>query len=189
MAFTIIQGFIIGSFLVYISASQQIFEKQYGLKEQFPYIFAGLAIAIAAATFLNGSFVVRFGMKKLITWAIIGFFVISLTYVVLFYNTTQPSIYVLIGFFAMQFFCVGFLFGNLRALAMQPVGHIAGIGAAVTGFIATMMSVPISTFIGRYVEETTLPLFIGFSICGGISLGILVWLHNGNKKNTATSNS
>ena len=46
-------------------------------------------------------------------------------------------------FFSLQFFCLGFLFGNLRAIAMEPVGHIAGIGAAITGFISTLMAVPI----------------------------------------------
>ncbi|TVZ51387.1 DHA1 family bicyclomycin/chloramphenicol resistance-like MFS transporter [Dokdonia sp. Hel_I_53] len=176
MGFTIIQGFIVGSFLVYISASQQIFENQYDLVDEFPFIFAGLAISVGIATFLNGSFVVRFGMRNIVTGAIVGFFLVSLLYVILFYNVPHPSVFILVGFFAMQFFCIGFLFGNLRALAMQPVGHIAGIGAAITGFIATMMSVPISTFIGRFVEETTLPLFIGFSVCGGVSIIILLLL-------------
>lgn len=179
IGYTIIQGFIIGSFLVYISASQQIFERQYGLKDEFPFIFAGLAFSVGIATFLNGSFVVRFGMKRIVKGAITGFFAVSFLYVILFYNVAQPSVYILVGFFAMQFFCIGFLFGNLRALAMQPVGHIAGIGAAITGFIATMMSVPISTFIGRFVVDSTLPLFIGFSSCAAISLCMLFWI---NKK-------
>jgi DHA1 family bicyclomycin/chloramphenicol resistance-like MFS transporter len=91
-----------------------------------------------------------------------------------------------VGFFALQFFCIGFLFGNLRALAMQPVGHIAGIGAAITGLISTLMAVPISTFIGKYVQTTTLPLFIGFSVCSAISLLILVWLRKNTIPGVAT---
>ncbi|WP_405224640.1 multidrug effflux MFS transporter [Dokdonia sp. Asnod1-B02] len=176
MGFTIIQGFIVGSFIVYISASQQIFQNQYGLVDEFPYIFAGLASAIGAAILLNANFVVRFGMEKIVTGALVGFFIVSILYVILFNDVLHPSVYVLIGFFAMQFFCIGFMFGNLRALAMEPVGHIAGIGAAITGLISTLMAVPISTFIGRFIEETTLPLFIGFSSCAAISLCILFWI-------------
>ena len=176
MGFTVIQGFIVGSFLVYLSASQQIFQNQYGLVDEFPYIFAGLAASIGAAIFLNGTFVVRFGMEKIVTGALFGFFAISVLYVLLFSNVLRPSVWVLVGFFAFQFFFIGFMFGNLRALAMEPVGHIAGIGAAITGLISTLMAVPISTFIGRFVEETTLPLFIGFSSCAAISLGILFWI-------------
>ena len=59
---------------------------------------------------------------------------------------------------------------------MEPVGHIAGIASAITGFISTIMAVPISIFIGRYISGTALPLFVGFSICGGISLLLLFYL-------------
>lgn len=178
MGYTLISGFVVGSFLVYLSSSQQIFQQQYGLKEEFPYIFAGLAIAIGSAIFLNGSFVLRYGMKRLVSLSLIGYFATSLLYVIFFFGSDNPSIYVLLLFFGIQFFCIGFLFGNLRALAMEPVGHIAGIGAAITGFIATMMAVPISTWIGRYVADTALPLFIGFLICSLISLLILLSLRN-----------
>ena len=57
---------------------------------------------------------------------------------------------------------------------MEPIGHIAGIGAAITGFISTMIAIPIATYIGSFVLGTTLPLFIGFSVCGLVSLGIFI---------------
>ena len=78
----------------------------------------------------------------------------------------------------VQFFSIGFLFGNVRSLAMQPLGHIAGIGAAINGFVSTIMAVPIATYIGSYVDATALPLFIGFAICGIISLILLFSVKN-----------
>jgi len=184
MGYTIISGFVVGSFLVYLSSSQQIFQQQYNLKEEFPYIFAGLAIAIGLAIFLNGTFVLRYGMKKLITTSLFGYFAISVLYVILFFNTANPSVVVLLLFFGFQFFAIGFLFGNLRAIAMQPVGHIAGIASAITGFISTIMAVPISTFIGRFVDSEVLPLFIGFSICSGLSIVVLLYVKRGEKSIT-----
>lgn len=182
MGYTLITGFVVGSFLVYLSASQEIFQNQYGLETEFPYIFAGLAIAIGIAIFLNGTFVVRFGMEKMVTTSLLGFFSVSVLYLVFFFNTAQPNIYILLAFFAVQFFCIGFLFGNLRALAMQPVGHIAGIAAAITGLVSTLMAVPISTFIGRFVVQGTLPLFVGFSVCSAISLLILWYVKRTTNK-------
>jgi len=176
IGFTIISGFITGSFMVYLSTAQQIFQIQYDLKEQFPYIFASLAIAIGSATFLNGTLVVKFGMEKMVTTSLLTFFGISLLYIVLFIGNANPPIVILLMFFALQFFAIGFLFGNLRALAMEPVGHIAGVGAAITGFISTMMAVPISTLIGRFVSDTALPLFIGFLVCSILSILILMYL-------------
>jgi DHA1 family bicyclomycin/chloramphenicol resistance-like MFS transporter len=176
IGFTLISGFVTGSFMVYLSTAQQIFQTQYNLKEQFPLIFAGLSIAIGSATFLNASLVLKYGMEKMVTTALISFFSVSLLYIVLFLDTANPSIGILLTFFGLQFFAIGFLFGNLRALAMEPIGHIAGIGAAITGFLSTMMAVPISTLIGKYVTATALPLFIGFLICSTMALLILVYL-------------
>ncbi len=180
VAFTLISGFITGSFLVYLSTAQQIFQDQYNLKEQFPYIFAGLALTIGTAIFLNGSFVLRFGMQNMIITSLFAFFGISLAYILIFYDSPNPGVGVLLLFFGLQFFAIGFLFGNLRAIAMEPVGHIAGIGAALTGLVSTLMAVPISAFIGRYVTDTALPIFIGFLVCSTLSLGILgyVWMTN-----------
>ncbi len=176
VAFTLVSGFITGSFMVYLSTSQQIFEQQYNMAELFPYIFASLAISVGLATFMNSQLVVRYGMFKIAYTAMIAFVAISILYVVLFWSGKNPSVYVLIGFCSMQFFSIGFLFGNLRALAMQPLGHIAGIGAAINGFVSTVMAVPIANYIGSFVYESVLPLFIGFSIFGILSLLIFLLL-------------
>ena len=184
IGYTVISGFITGSFMVYLSTSQQVFEHQYNLADEFPFIFAGLAISMGAASLSNGSIVVKFGMKRLATSALYTFFGVSLLYILLFFNSENPSIEVLLLFFAIQFFSIGFLFGNLRALAMQPIAHIAGIGAAITGFISTIMAVPISALIGLYVEDTVLPLFIGFCICSFLAILITRYLKRVNNLNT-----
>jgi len=176
IAFTIVSGFISGAFIVYLSASQIIFENQYGLVNEFPYIFAGLAAGVGLSTFLNGSFVMRFGMWRLAFFAILVFFLNSFCYVLFFWNSENPSLPILLVFMAIQFFTIGFIFGNLRAIAMEPIGHIAGIGAAITGFISTVMAVPIANYIGSFVNETALPLFIGFSIFGFLSLSIFFYM-------------
>ena len=176
VAFTFVSGFITGSFMVYLSTSQQIFQVQYNLAELFPYIFASLAVSVGLATYLNSILVVKYGMWRIAYIGTIAYAIISVLYVVLFWSGANPSIFVLISFFAMQFFAIGFLFGNLRALAMQPIGHIAGIGAAINGFISTVMAVPIANYIGSFVTDSVLPLFIGFSIFGILSLLIFLRL-------------
>ena len=176
IGFTLISGFITGSFIVYLSTSQQIFEQQYHMADMFPYIFASLAISVGLATYLNSVFVMRFGARRIAFYAAIGYTLISLCYVLLYWSGHNPGIAVLICFFALQFFAVGLLFGNLRALAMEPLGHIAGIGAALNGFISTVMAVPIANYIGGFVTTTVLPLFVGFTIFGLLSVLVFMRL-------------
>ncbi len=185
VAFTFVSGFITGSFMVYLSTSQQIFQLQYNLADMFPYIFASLAISVGLATFFNSQLVVKYGMYKIAFTSCIAYAIISILYVILFWSGQNPSITILIGFFALQFFAVGFLFGNLRALAMQPLGHIAGIGAAINGFISTVMAVPIANYIGSFVKTSVLPLFIGFSVFGVLS--VFVFLIIKRQRNLVTT--
>lgn len=170
--YTILSGLITGSFMVYLSTSQRIFEQQYNMKEEFPLIFASLAISVGLSTFMNSQLVVKFGMRKIVHFAMLSFVLISLVFIILFSSGNNPSIEILLGFFVLQFFTIGFLFGNLRALAMEPMGHIAGIGSALNGFISTVMAVPIANYIGKFVIDSVTPLFVGFLICGLVSLAL-----------------
>ncbi len=187
VAFTLMSGFITGSFMVYLSTSQQIFQVQYDLGELFPYIFASTAFSVGFATFANSQLVMRFGSFNIAYAATIGYAAISILYVLIYSSGDNPPIEILITFFLLQFFCVGFLFGNLRSLAMEPLGHIAGIGAAINGFVSTVMAVPIANFIGGFVKTSVLPLFIGFSVFGVLSLVTLLALKNHHRRSLKTS--
>jgi DHA1 family bicyclomycin/chloramphenicol resistance-like MFS transporter len=62
---------------------------------------------------------------------------------------------------------------------MEPLGHIAGVGSALNGFISTVMAVPIANFIGSFVVKSVVPLFSGFFVCGLIAL--LLFYSNSSK--------
>ncbi len=181
VVFTLVSGLMTGSFMVYLSSSQHIFQDLYGMQEEFVYIFAGLAFFMGLATFLNGSLVMRFGMRRLATIALIVFTATALAYILLFFQSEKPSIEVLLIFTASQFLSLGFVFGNIRAITMQPIGHIAGIGASISGFVSTVLAVPIAAFVGMFLTETPLPMFAGFFTCGIIAV-VLVWIASRNRK-------
>lgn len=167
---TMISGLITGSFLVYLSSAQHVFEELYGLTETFPYVFAGLALSVGFSTLMNGTLVLRFGMRNLSFAALLAFTIIALSYSLLFLNSKDPSITILLIFLSLQFLCLGFIWGNMRSIAMEPIGHIAGIGAAITGFISTILSIPISIFVGSFIEDSVWALFAGLGVCGLISV-------------------
>jgi DHA1 family bicyclomycin/chloramphenicol resistance-like MFS transporter len=178
--YTLMSGLVQGTFIVYLGSSQQIFQGQYGLVDEFPYIFGGLAFAIGFSSLMNGFLVVRFGMIKLVQTSLLLTLLSSLTYIFLFLNSPNPSVAVLIGFLFFQFLTLGFIFGNLSALAMQPLGHIAGIGAAIYNFIAMFLAVITAVIIGNFIQDTVLPLFAGFVLSSVIGL-VLMLLSKGKR--------
>jgi DHA1 family bicyclomycin/chloramphenicol resistance-like MFS transporter len=184
LIFTLIIGLIQGAFLVYLSSAQQIFQIQYGLGDRFPLTFAVLALAIGVASLANSKLVMTFGMEKMTYWALLSFTIIALLTTLLFFLTPggNPPFSVFMIFLILLLFSTGILFGNMNAMAMKPLGHIAGLGSTVVGFISTLISVPLGIFIGRYIEHTALPLVLGFAFAGLLSLGLLIWLRKQTKK-------
>lgn len=175
VVYTIVSGLITGSFLVYLSSAQHVFENLYNMPDVFPYIFAGLALSIGTATFFNGTLVLKYGMRRLSTMALMLFFIIALVFCLVFPNGENPDVLMLLGFLILQFFCLGFLWGNFRAIAMEPIGHIAGVGAAINGFFSTVVSIPIASFIGAFLVDSVWPLFMGLFVCGFLAFVVVAF--------------
>ena len=83
------------------------------------------------------------------------------------------------GWLLGTFFSIGMLFGNFNALAMEPLGHIAGLGAALLGSVSTLISLPLGWAIGHFYNGTVLPLVGGFAVLGLMSLGMMTWTERG----------
>lgn len=176
LSYTVASGLIFGAFVSYLVTSQQIFDEIYGLAEWFPALFAALAITIGLSTLTNAQMVMRFGMRALSTKALyilaglsIAFFVVGLQY------GGKPPLWQFMLYAMITFFCVGILFGNLMALAMRPLGHIAGAGAAVIGAASTLISIFLGGVIGQAFNGTILPLVGGFSLLSIASLAVIYW--------------
>jgi DHA1 family bicyclomycin/chloramphenicol resistance-like MFS transporter len=83
------------------------------------------------------------------------------------------------AYFMMVFFCIGVLFGNLNSLAMEPLGHVAGVGAAVIGSLSTLITVLLGTMIGQSYNGTVLPLITGLGILAVLSIFVVRWADAG----------
>ncbi len=177
IGYTVAAGLISGAFLGYLNSAQQIFQERYALGELFPLYFAVVALSLGLASLLNARLVMRFGMSTLARWslfALLGLSIAALGIALL--TAGQPPLWFLMAYLMLAFFCVGILFGNMNALAMKPLGHIAGIGAAVIGSLSTLISIPIGVIIGQSYNGTILPLVAGMAILAGLSIVIVRWI-------------
>lgn len=176
LGYTITAGFISGAFIGYLNSAQQIFQEQYALGTLFPIYFGVIASAIGLASLLNSQLVTRLGMRFLVRNALRIILVLSVAVLgIVTFLTGQLHLWSLMAYLMLTFFFVGILFGNLNALAMEPLGHVAGIGAAVVGALSTLISVLLGTYIGQSYNGTILPLVMGLAVLSGLSLVVVHW--------------
>lgn len=181
-AYTLVSGLVFGAFVGYLSLSQQILQDQYRLGDKFSYYFGVLALFIGMSSYINSRLVEKFGMEKLSIRSLVGLFSLSSIYMVLMYfSNGETSLYVFLGYLGLSFLFVGILFGNLTSLAIQPLGHIAGIANSVISCIQTFISVGIGAFIGHHYTGNVYPLVISFLVLSLTSICIIKFSFNRNK--------
>lgn len=183
IGYAVVEGLLFGAFLGYLSSAQQIFQDVYGLGTRFVLYFSCLSLAVGAALFVNGTLVERFGMQRMVTTGLAGLALMSALFLpVVWSNAGAPPLWLFMAYMLAAFFAVGILFGNLNALAMEPLGHIAGVGAAIVGTLTSLVGLPIGTLVGRLFDGTVLPLVSGFAIVAPIGLAIMAWSEAGRQR-------
>jgi len=177
MTYTLAISFSYGALFAYLSSAQQIYVETFGKGQDFPLYFAAIAVISGGAGILNSWLVMRLGMRKLATTAYLVMLVASVLFVGLlgiFDIAPDLAFGLFLVWSVISFFVPGLTFGNLNALAMEPMGHIAGMASAVMGAVSTALGVLIAVPIGQAYDGTPMPLLIGFSLCALVSLGLML---------------
>ncbi len=164
---TLVQTLSLGMLFSVLSSTQQVFDKAYGQGDTFHLWFGGIAALAASASLVNARFVKRLGMRPIIKAMFLAQIALSLGMLAVMAlhlpNQTELLFY---AFWTMTvFFQAGLTLGNLNALAMEPMGHIAGMAASLVTATATIGAVLIAVPIGLSFNGTPLPLAIGTLTC------------------------
>jgi MFS transporter, DHA1 family, multidrug resistance protein len=180
--YTLAIGFVFSVFTAYLGVCQQIFAEQYGQGDAFAFWFGGFGVIIALAMITNGTLVRRLGMRQLSQKAMYAYIAVWATVLVLsLLMNGQPPLYVLAALFVVWFFSAGFTFGNFNAMAMEPMGHIAGMAAAVSGTISQGMAIVLGGIAGRFYDGTLTPLAFAFTAFAVCSLVCAEWAEGGRE--------
>jgi DHA1 family bicyclomycin/chloramphenicol resistance-like MFS transporter len=178
--YTLTAGLIFGAFIGYLISAQQIFQVQYAVGEDFPIYFAVIALSLGAASFSNARLVMHFGMRRLTRWSLISVSAVSVAFLgVALATAGDPPLWALMAYLVVAFFFIGFIFGNFNALAMEPLGHIAGAASSVVGSMTLFISLLLGTVIGQAYDGTVLPMAVGFAVLGVASTVVVGLIERG----------
>ena len=177
MFYTFAASMVFGAFVVYLATAQQVLEEGYALGPLFPWAFGALAVAFTLASFTNSKLVMRFGMRRLSIIALVQMIAVSTVAALLSWlggNGGVPPLWLFMVLMSLIFFSVAVLFANLNALALEPLGHLAGTAASVVNTVATLGAVPVGYLVSQSYDGSVVPLFIGFAVLGLGALGFMM---------------
>jgi DHA1 family bicyclomycin/chloramphenicol resistance-like MFS transporter len=171
------QALTLGMLFATLSSMEGIFSDLFARGDSFPLWFGVIAIASMIGSILNARLVMRLGMRRMVTVTYGALLALTLSYLGLVAVMPEGSGFALHILWSVVLFAVmGLTLGNLNALAMEPVGHVAGMAASVTSAIATVVSVVLAVPVGLMFDGTQVPLLLGVSVFGALALGLAMRL-------------
>lgn len=177
---TVVMTLGFGQMFALLSSAQQLFSQTYGKGESFPLWFAGMALLSGTGTMLNARYVMRLGMRRIVTAAYGMQVVVSGVMLVLVLGNLLPPALQFPAFFLWAvsvFFMAGVTFGNLNAMALQHMGHLAGMAASVVASVSTLGAVLIAAPVGQLYDGTVRPMILATLVCSGLALWLMRRVH------------
>ncbi|MBV1867124.1 MAG: multidrug effflux MFS transporter [Marinosulfonomonas sp.] len=159
-----------------LASVQPIYDVTYGRADAFPTWFALSALLAAAGPVLNAVVVLRIGMRRLAMWAYGLQTVLALAFFIAYQTgALSPTASFVLWFIwsSSIFIMAGLTFGNLIALALQPLGHIAGTAASVINAVSIIVSVSLAIGIGQAFNGTPVPLLIATVVCSAAAFWLI----------------
>ena len=169
VCYMLCMGLCFGSFIAYLGSSQQIFHDQFQTGEDFALYFGGLAMVLGVASLANSRIVARLGMRYICLRAMGTIVVASVLFLALHAVMDAITLPMFLAYMAVLFFSFGLMFGNINAIAMEPMGEVAGMASAIIGAVASVLSLGLGTAIGQMYDNSLEPITAGFLMLGSLS--------------------
>jgi len=172
-------GVIFGALFAFIGASEQIFSDVFNQGHRFALWFAIIAGALAVSNLANASLVEKYGMRRISHLSLLTFILISTLNLVAMI-VLGPRLEIFIPLFALAFGCFGMMGANFSAIALEPLGEIAGTASAAYGFAGTTLASILGWVVASSYNGTINPILMGFVALGGLSLICVLWTERGH---------
>ncbi len=174
-------GLTTGCIMGYVGSAQQVFDTGlYKLGPLFPVAFGLVAGAMGAATLINARVVRRLGMRTLSQAGTLAFTIVGLGQVALgFAYGGHPPLALFLGVLAANQFLISFAMPNFNALALEPLGAVAGTASSFLGCYTTILGALCGYLIGHAFDGTVMPIGIGYATLGGLALLVVAWTERG----------
>ena len=174
LGYTLAAAAFFSGLYAFLGSSEQIFAEHFHLGASFPLAFAAIAFGMGITSYVNSRLVMRWGQRRLSHGALLTFTAISVLHAALLL-TGVDNLVVFMIMLAAAMCLLGLIGANFSAIAMEPVGHIAGTASAAYGFVTGVVGAVLGAVIGQMYDGTPVPLIVGQALMGTITIGV-VWL-------------
>lgn len=176
-----VQTLAFGMLFSVLSTVAYLFDGAFDRAASFPFWFSGVAVVAGAGSLLNARLVGLFEMRSIVLCAMLAQAALA--------GTTatasaagfggEPYFALFLLWITSVFFMAGLVTGNVNAMAMEPLPHIAGLAASTIGSVATVGAVVVAAPIGMGFDGTVTPVAGGIALCALLAAALTAAIPRG----------
>ena len=169
---------LFGALLTYVSTMPQVFVDVFHAPARMAPAFAGAAALMGIGSFTNVKVVERYGMHRISHMALLALLIVSGVHVLLTLWTRESMLtFTLLQGLTLLFF--GLSLSNFGAIAMQPMGKVAGSAASLQGMTMGLGGAVISAICGSFWHGSLVLLPLCFLLLGALALTCILIAERG----------
>ncbi|WJS86683.1 multidrug effflux MFS transporter [Paracoccus sp. TOH] len=170
LGLTMIGGFGMASFFVFLASASFVYTRQYGLSPTgFSLAFAVNAIGFFSASQFAGRLAERFGMERVISLAITGFAGLALLLSLVVAAGFDALAVVIAGLFLANA-CLGLVMPTAMVMSLDPHPDIAGLASSLGGTIQMLTGGLMIAVTGPFLDNTAASMVPAIALCA-----VLAW--------------
>ncbi|MCZ8152487.1 MAG: multidrug effflux MFS transporter [Rhodobacteraceae bacterium] len=170
MGLTFLGGFGMASFFVFIASASFVYTQAFGLSPTgFSLAFAVNALGFFAASQAAGALGMRFGARRVIGLASLGFALCTVLLLALGVMGLA-TLWVCIGGLFAANACLGLIIPTTMVMALEDHGEIAGLASSLGGTLQMLAGGVMIAATGPFFDGTALPMLAAIALCGVLAL-------------------
>lgn len=176
IGYTVALTFIFGVLITLLGSLPLIFADVYGRADQFALLFSIASAVSAIAAYVNSRLVERTGARTVMRVSSVGFVVVGfLATVFSMIGEGEPGFWLWFTLVTMIFALLNILIPTGSALALEPMGRIAGTASSVVGTLSLLGGTLLGMLIDSRLEGSVTPMSAGFLAYGSLALIAVMW--------------
>ena len=170
MGLSLIGGFGIASFFVYLANSSFVIINHFGMSPSvYSLFFSVNAVSFFSVSQMSGWLTGRFGLHRVVRIAVFGFSGVMIAMWAVMAGGVESLAFMSVAlFFAYGF--LGLVIPTTSVLAMEDHGEIAGTASALMGTLHMVTGVAAMTVTSFFANGLPMPMVTGIAACGAIAL-------------------
>lgn len=167
LRYTAITTLLFTALSSYVASSEHIIGGLYGKPALFPWIFGGMGLLMALSTFANSYVSTKYGARRALKSLLFIYTLVATGLAILTVSIGNPPPMFL--FFTAVTLMMSINLAvepNSSALALEPLGNVAGIASSVYGTIFFSIGATLGSILSNLMHNSVSPLVISYLVIG-----------------------